>query len=370
MTTMNRNRSVRPVHRCPARQTIYRGNGFQRACDCGQPDRLSTRWRSQARSARRPRHDEAVALDNSTPTKLEQRTSAGFVAAVHRGEPFLAKTALEAGVLTRQDLRTRFRRVHPRVFVRKAAELTPRQKIRAAWLWGGPSPVICGGAAAYLLGERYFGEELVEQKVQLWRPGWRAPPPGIVMHRWPTAPPAVRVFGMAATTPARTAIDVARHVKSDVRAVAALDAMCRFGGTDTNAIAETAFEMVGHSGVRRVLGLLPMVDPGAESPKETELRLVMAGSRLPRFDTQVEVLDEFGRLISRLDLGNRQWKVGLQYDGGEHLKRERRDHDSMTMMRLASLGWEVRRVTQGMLHTPDTLMGFAADAFRRQGWSG
>lgn len=311
-----------------------------------------------------------MTLDSSAPATSGQRTPAAFVNAVFRGEPFLAKAALEAGILTRQDLRARFRRIHPRVFARKNAELAPAQRIRAAWLWGGPSTVICGGAAAYMAGEQYFGEELVERSVQLWRPGWKAPPPGIVMHRWPTPPPVIRVNGMAVTTPARTAIDLARHLKSDVRAVAALDSMCRSGRTDPDAIAATAFGMSGHSGVRRVLGLLPMVDTRAESPKETELRLVMAGSDLPQFESQVEVFDEFGQLVSRLDLGNRQWKVGLQYDGGEHLKRERRDHDSMTMMRLAALGWETRRVTQRMLHTPEMLMGFAAEAFRRQGWPG
>lgn len=300
----------------------------------------------------------------------KQRTPSAFVTAVYRGEPFLAKAALQAGVLTKADLRARFRRIHPRVFALKNAELTLEQKIRAAWLWGGPSTVICGGAAAHLAGEQYFGEEIVEDSVQLWRPVWRAPPPGIQVHRWPTPPSVVRVDGMAVTSPARTAIDMARHLTSDVRAIAALDSMCQSGRTNPDAIAAAAFEMAGQTGVRRVLGLLPMVDPAAESPKETEMRLMMAGSGLPGFESQVEVFDEFGTLVSKLDLGNRRWKVGLQYDGGEHLKRARRDHDSLTMMRLASLGWEVRRVTQGMLCAPGQLVGFAEVAFRRQGWSG
>lgn len=316
------------------------------------------------------RHHESVTVENSSPLMPKQRTSSAFVAAVFRGEPFLAKAALQAGVLTKQDLRARFRRIHPRVFARKNAELTSAQKIRAAWLWGGPSAVICGGAAAFLAGEQYFGDEIVEDKVQLWRPVWRSPPPGIVVHRWPLPPPVVRLDGMSVTSPARTAIDLARHLQSDVRAIAALDSMCQSGRTDPDAIASTAFEMAGHTGVRRVIGLLTMVDPGSESPKETEMRLIMMGSGLPRFEPQVKVFDESGTLISKLDLANRQWKVGLQYDGGEHLKRERRDHDSLTMMRLASLGWEIRRVTQGMLHTPDRLTGFAAVAFTRQGWTG
>lgn len=228
--------------------------------------------------------------------------------------------------------------------------------------------MICGGAAGYLAGEAYFGEELVRDEVQLWRPTWRNPPPGIAVRKWTATPDHLLWKGMAVTTPARTAIDLARHLASDVRAVAALDSMCRTGGTDPDEIAAAAFAMAGQTGVRRVLGLLPAVDPLAESPKESELRMIMGATDLPAFESQVEIRDESGALISRLDLGNRQWKVGLQYDGNEHLTRARRDGDSVAMLRLAALGWEAWRVTQGLLRTPQTLTRFVRGAFERQGW--
>ena len=288
--------------------------------------------------------------------------------AVYRGEPFLGRVALKSGVLTRHDLQTRFRKVHPRVFALKSAEMNTPRTIRAAWLWAGPSSVVCGGAAAFLAGEQYFGADMVDDEVELWRPAFLTPPPGIVVRRWRTAPEYVHVGGMGVTTPARTAIDLARQLSSEVRAVAALDSMCRTGRATPETIAETAFRMSGQTGVRRVLSILPAVDPRAESPKETELRLVMAATDLPSLEPQVKVHDEHGRLVSRLDLGSREWKVGLQYDGEEHLRRERRDHDSMTTARLAALGWDAPRVTQGMLRAPSMLIGFARDAFQRQGW--
>lgn len=312
--------------------------------------------------------DGRVAFDYPASTDPGQRSAARFVEAIYGGEPFLGRAALQCGVLTRHDLQTRFRRVHPRVFVLRSAAMNTHQKIRAAWLWAGPGSVLCSGAAAFLAGEEYFGAEMVDGGVHLWRAEYRTPPPGIVVHRWPLAPESVQVGGMSVTTPARTAIDLARQLPSDVRAVAALDSMCRTGRATSEAIAETAFRMAGQTGVRRVLGLLPVVDPKAESPKETELRLLMAGSGLPPLESQVEVFDEADRLVSRLDLGNREWKVGLQYDGEEHLKRERRDHDSVTTARLAALGWVTPRVTQGMLRAPGMLIGFARDAFERQGW--
>ncbi|MFC4754843.1 hypothetical protein [Dietzia aurantiaca] len=312
--------------------------------------------------------DGIVALDNPADFATSRPSAARFVDAVYRGEPFLGRAALQYGVLTRHDLQTRFRKVHPRVFVARSAELTTYQTIRAAWLWAGPGSVLCAGTAAFLTGEEYFGTEMVDDAVQLWRPDFRTPPPGIVVRRWRAAPESVQVGGMSVTTPARTAIDLARQLDSDVRAVAALDSMCRTGRATPDAIAETAFTMAGHTGVRRVLGLLPSVDPKAESPKETELRLLMAATDLPQLESQVEVFDELGRLVSRLDLGNREWKVGLQYDGEEHLKRERRDRDSMSNARLGVLGWDAPRVTQGMLRSPKDLIGFARAAFERQGW--
>lgn len=59
---------------------------------------------------------------------------AAFVKAVYGGEPFLVKPALAAGIITRQDVRARFRRIHPKVYARKTVELTAGQKVRAAWL--------------------------------------------------------------------------------------------------------------------------------------------------------------------------------------------------------------------------------------------
>lgn len=331
-------------------------------------DELSTPGRFRGKPSRAVLNDGCMALDNPAESASNRPSAARFVDAVFKNEPFLGRVALNSGVLTRHDLQTRFRRVHPRVYVGKSAELTTYQTIRAAWLWAGPSSVLCGGAAAFLSGEEYFGEELVRKAVQLWRPGFRTPPPGIVVHRWPAAPEAVRIEGMSVTTPGRTAIDLARQFDSEVRAVAALDSMCRTGRATPDEIAETAFRMAGQTGVRRVLGLLPAVDPKAESPKETEMRLVLQRTELPPLESQVPVFDERGRVVSRLDLGNRKWKVGLHYDGEEHLKRERRDQDSVATARLAALGWDAPRITQGMLRNPTMLIGFARDAFVRQGW--
>ena len=54
---------------------------------------------------------------------------------------------------------------------------------------------------------------------------------------------------------------------------------------------------------------------GAQSPKETWLRLVLIQAGLPRPQTQIPVYDEFGEVIAYLDMGWEDVKVAVEYDG-------------------------------------------------------
>ena len=63
---------------------------------------------------------------------------------------------------------------------------------------------------------------------------------------------------------------------------------------------------------------LDMVDGGAESPQETRLRLALVAAGLPVPETQIEFFDEYGSPYIRVDMGWRQWKVAVEYDGVQH----------------------------------------------------
>lgn len=315
-------------------------------------------------AGRNPR-SRTYAVSRSSDGSATER----FARAVYGGAPFRSAQALAAGVLTRHDLRTRFHRVHPRVYARSPDELTRDQRVRAAWLWAGSSSVLCGGTAAFLHGEVYFGPESVDDEVELWLPAWRTPPDGIRVRSWPVRSESAQLNGMAVSTPARTAIDLARLIPSDIRAVAALDAMCHSGGASPEAIAAAAQEMSGSAGVGRVIALLPSVDPRMESPKESEVRLLMRDSGLPPMQPQVTIYDERGVEVCRADFGNRRWKVGIEYDGKQHqIDRTRRDGDSLTAIRVAALGWRIPRITQGIIARPEMFLGFMRQAFEAQGW--
>ena len=69
--------------------------------------------------------------------------------------PFIAREALDAGRLTRHELRSRFVAVYPGVYVAAGAELSARDRARAAWLWSKRRGVLAGRSAAAMHGAKW-----------------------------------------------------------------------------------------------------------------------------------------------------------------------------------------------------------------------
>ena len=148
---------------------------------------------------------------------------------------------------------------------------------------------------------------------------------------------------MAVTTAARTAFDLARRGPVG-QAVARLDALARatrFTAEDVRAL------MVRHphvKGIRRVDGVLDLVDAGAESPKETWLRLLLIEAGFPRPRTQIPVLGPDGHPRYYLDMGWEDAKIAVEYDGEDHRERPRFGKDLIRSEYLAYLRWTHIRV--------------------------
>lgn len=85
------------------------------------------------------------------------------------------------------------------------------------------------------------------------------------------------------------------------------------------------------------------MDGGAQSPKETWLRLLVIDAGLPRPVTQIRVTD--GYLVAFLDMGWEGPKVALEYDGDQH-RSDRRQYvkDLRRGDMVAQQGWHVIRV--------------------------
>ena len=103
---------------------------------------------------------------------------------------------------------------------------------------------------------------------------------------------------------------------------------------------------------------LQLVDGGAESPYETKTRLVLVGAGLPRPQTQIEVLNDWGAVTARIDMGWEEWKVGVEFDGAQHwTDPAQRTWDIDRLAELEARGWTIIRVSADMLrHRPHVVI--------------
>jgi very-short-patch-repair endonuclease len=277
---------------------------------------------------------------------------------------FLGSEALAAGTLNRYQLRTQHDAVYRNVYKPRGMPLTPADKAIAAWLWSGRRGVAAGLSAAALHGSRWIDATEPAELNQASRSG-----PAEIHIRsdelWPDE--VVLIRSIPATSPARTAFDLGR-LKGITTAVIRVDALLQ--ATHLKIVDVEAL-LLRHKGVRGTVDLrqvLRLADPGAESPQETRLRLVLTDAGLRPTHTQIDVFDH-GFFVGRLDMGWPQWKVGVQYDGFQHWtdpQQRTRDIDQDVAYR--DLGWRIVRVGADLMkHRQASVIGRTLTALRAAG---
>lgn len=97
--------------------------------------------------------------------------------------------------------------------------------------------------------------------------------------------------------------------------------------------------------------VVPRVDPGAESLPETRVRLLLVNNGLPAPRTQLPIHDG-DRVVGWADMGWREWRTIVEYDGIQHWTDERqRTKDIERYDAFVALGWSVIRVSSEQLRT-------------------
>ncbi len=124
----------------------------------------------------------------------------------------------------------------------------------------------------------------------------------------------VRQSGMPVTSPARTAVDIARSCSVETAVVAADFALQerRLAAADLGAALSRARHVGGIGRARRALDL---ADGLSESPGETRVRLALIVGGLPRPALQIRVIAPDGRFVGRVDLGYPELGVLIEFDG-------------------------------------------------------
>lgn len=235
---------------------------------------------------------------------------------------FLGTEALRTGALTRGRMRWNYTALYPDVYVPAAVTPSLRQRTVGAWLWSGRRGIIAGRAAAALHGAQWID---AATPIELISPATRPPRGVITRDELIDDDELVSYHGMAVTSPARTAFDLARHLPRDL-AVRHLDALARASGVTAADALAVGDRHRRARGRRRCNVALDLMDGGAQSPKETWLRLLVIDEGFPRPRTQIHVTD--GMNDAFLDMGWDEPMIGLDYDGELHQSsRTRFVHD-------------------------------------------
>jgi hypothetical protein len=112
-----------------------------------------------------------------------------------------------------------------------------------------------------------------------------------------------------------------------------------------------------------------LVRERVDSPKETELRLLLVLAGFPEPETNKHVLDDAGGWIARPDLVYRVLKLALEYDGRQHAEDPRQwAKDIRRRELLDAAGWRTLVITnRDLAHFPSQTLMRVALVMRERG---
>jgi hypothetical protein len=275
---------------------------------------------------------------------------------------FIGSAAVDAGALTDYQLRRWYRTIFRDVYLPKSVEPSLSDRMLGAWLWSRRRAIVAGAAASALHGAQWVD---ADTPIELVTKSARPHRGLVVRNETLGADEVTRRRRLPVTTVARTAFDLGRHLPRG-QALARLDALMRatpFSAEDVQVLTK---RYRGARGMRQLAGLLPLVDGGAASPRETWLRLLLIDAGLPKPTTQIPVNDGW-QMVGLLDMGWEDFMVAAEYDGDQHrTDRPQIVKDIYRLEKFRDLGWIVVRVVAE--HRPDDVVRRVYDALIRRGY--
>jgi len=278
------------------------------------------------------------------------------------GEVFIGSDAVAAAALTEYELRRWYRPIFRDVYVPKRSEPSLDDRILGAWLWSRRCATIAGAAASALHGAQWID---ADAPIELVSKSARPQSGLVVRNETVGADEVTRVKGLPVTSVARTAFDLGRHLPRG-QALARLDAQMRATPFSFEDVSMLAKQYRGVRGLRRLTEVLPLVDGGAASPKESWLRLLLIDAGLPKPATQIPVHKGW-RLIGVLDMGWDDYMVAAEYDGDQHrTDRKQFVRDINRLPDIQDQGWIVIRVVAE--HRREDIVRRVYEALARRGY--
>ena len=282
---------------------------------------------------------------------------------------FRGSDATHDGYLTPTQLRTNaWKRVRHDLYVDSRVEVDHELRIRAAVQRLPSGLIVAGPSAAVLLGvdsAARDGDPIHLIAPSTMRVGNRA---GTIIHRWAIGVADVQVTDdMACTSAVRTAWDLSRWFPPTM-AVPILDVLLQRGLVSRNDLARLVTERGHERAGRLAQATFELVDPAAQSPRESlvRVRLVVAG--LPKPTCQLPVVLPNGVTVHP-DMAWKEYRVACEYDGLWHADSDQLHRDRRRLNGLVSAGWIVLHVTSERLRTDfDGVVAEIKRALMSRGW--
>jgi hypothetical protein len=150
----------------------------------------------------------------------------------------------------------------------------------------------------------------------------------------------VTIDGVRLTSPLRTACDLGRFVPRP-QALAAIDSFLHAGLVTPEQLANETPRWRRRRGVRQLEELARIADPLCESPGESRMRLRAIDAGFPAPECQIPIHDLTGHVRYRLDLGYRDRRIGMEYDGEDFHGPERAEADARRRDWITRRGWRL-----------------------------
>jgi hypothetical protein len=243
--------------------------------------------------------------------------------------------------------------------------LTFEIRVRAAAL-GLPA----GVALSHVSALQWFGVEVGRRSpLHFSTTGTSQTRHDIVLHRRTghTAPSHVR--GVDVLGPDRSFVDSATilGLRDLVRAG---DWLVRAGHTNPDRLR--TYAAARHlDGVVRARQAAGLIRERVDSPRETDVRLLLVLAGLPEPATNVPVLSPAGDWVARGDLVLERFRIVIEHDGWHHERdASQRQKDHLRRERIEAAGWTLIVITSEDFHHLTSIVSRVFRALLRRGYRG
>ncbi len=209
--------------------------------------------------------------------------------------------------------------------------------------------------------------------VGIAEPGRAVDARGIVGHRLRIAPAELAAWGaLRHTGPVRTWLDLASGL-SLVELVAVGDHIVHREHplATLHELTDALGRYPSRRGLVRARVALPLLRIGAESPRESALRVIIVLAGLPEPGCNVNIFDSQGRFLARGDLVYPEFRLVLEYQGDHHrTDRAQWRRDIRRVQSVEDAGWQMLQFTDDDLRNPAELVERIERRLRTRGWTG